>query len=45
MKDGLEMVEMETGEIKSVCEKFAIKGEYLRYELINSGHINTTYRV
>lgn len=36
---------MKTGEIKRVCERFALKGEYLRYELINSGHINTTYRV
>lgn len=36
---------MRTEEIKSVCARFALKGEYLRYELINSGHINTTYRV
>ena len=32
-------------QIRAVCEKFCIKGEYRRYEIVNSGHINTTYRV
>ena len=32
-------------EIKAVCEQFLIAGEYRSYETINSGHINTTYRV
>ena len=31
--------------IIEVCNRFAIKGEYRYYEVINSGHINTTYRV
>ena len=31
--------------IKSVCEKFCIAGEYKCYEMVTSGHINTTYRV
>lgn len=31
--------------IKEVCQRFNIKGEYQRFEVINSGHINTTYRV
>ena len=31
--------------IIDVCKKFDIKGEYRYYEVINSGHINTTYRV
>ncbi len=32
-------------QIKTVCEIFGLKGEYRSYEVINSGHINTTYRV
>ncbi len=32
-------------EIKKVCDKFDIKGEYRSFEVVNSGHINTTYRV
>ena len=32
-------------QIKQVCEKFAIQGEYLYYKVVNSGHINTTYCV
>lgn len=36
---------MRTEEIKKVCARFALRGKYLRYELINSGHINMTYRV
>lgn len=31
--------------IIDVCKQFDIKGEYRYYEVINSGHINTTYRV
>ncbi len=36
---------MEEKQIKEVCSRFGLKGEYRRYEVINSGHINTTYRV
>ena len=32
-------------QIKMICERFCIKGEYKSYEIVNSGHINTTYRV
>ena len=32
-------------QIRSVCATFCIEGEYQRYEIVNSGHINTTYRV
>jgi hypothetical protein len=32
-------------QIQAVCARFQIGGEYRRYEVINSGHINTTYRV
>jgi len=32
-------------QIKEVCAKFDIKGEFISYEVVNSGHINTTYRV
>ena len=35
----------EETQIKQVCEKFAIQGEYLYYKVVNSGHINTTYCV
>ena len=35
----------EKDQIIAVCNRFQIKGEYRGYELINSGHINTTYRV
>ena len=31
--------------IKSVCEKFQIRGEYRSFEVVESGHINRTYRV
>ena len=36
---------MEEKIIKEVCDKFQIAGEYRSYEVINSGHINATYRV
>ncbi len=32
-------------QIQEVCSRFQIEGEYRFYEVINSGHINTTYRV
>lgn len=32
-------------EIKAVCERFLIAGEYRFFETIHSGHINMTYRV
>ena len=32
-------------EIKAVCERFLIAGEYRSFETIHSGHINMTYRV
>lgn len=31
--------------IKEVCDKFGLCGEYRSYEVINSGHINMTYKV
>ncbi len=37
-----------TGEelqIREVCNRFQLKGEYRSYEVINSGHVNTTYKV
>ncbi len=36
---------MVENQIKQVCDRFGLKGEYRSYEVINSGHINTTYRV
>ncbi len=36
---------MEEKNIREVCDRFQIAGEYRSYEVINSGHINTTYRV
>lgn len=35
----------EEKQIKEVCRRFCIAGEYRFYETLNSGHINTTYRV
>lgn len=32
-------------QILEVCRRFCIAGEYRGYELINNGHINSTYRV
>ena len=32
-------------QILEVCRRFCIEGEYRGFELINSGHINSTYRV
>ncbi len=36
---------MEEKQIKEVCGVFGLQGEYRSYEVVNSGHINTTYRV
>ncbi len=36
---------MAEGQILEVCKRFHIQGEYQSFEIINSGHINTTYRV
>ena len=35
----------EEKQIREVCDRFCLKGEYRSYEVINSGHINTTYKV
>jgi hypothetical protein len=35
----------EEKQIREACARFDIQGEYQSYEVINSGHINTTYRV
>ena len=35
----------EEKQIREVCEIFCLRGEYRSYEIVNSGHINTTYRV
>ena len=35
----------EEKQIREVCNRFNVEGEFLTYEIINSGHINTTYRV
>ena len=35
----------EEKQIREVCNRFNIVGEYLSYEVVNSGHINSTYRV
>ena len=35
----------EEKQIKEVCARFGLAGEYRFYETLNSGHINTTYRV
>lgn len=31
--------------LRAVCDRFSLQGEFLRYSIINSGHINTTYQV
>lgn len=35
----------EENQIKEVCDRFCLQGEYKFYEVVNSGHINTTYKV
>ena len=35
----------EEKQIREVCKRFSIVGEYRSYEVVNSGHINSTYRV
>ena len=32
-------------QIREVCDRFGLQGEYRFFEVVNSGHINTTYRV
>ena len=32
-------------QIKAVCEKFQIKGEYQSYQVLTGGHINNSYQV
>lgn len=39
------MTQKEEQQIIEVCKRFDIRGEYQSYEIINSGHINSTYRV
>lgn len=41
---GLDVMNEEK-QIREVCKQFRIVGEFQYYEVINSGHINTTYRV
>ncbi len=36
---------MEEKLIREVCKRFNLAGEYRYYKVLNSGHINTTYRV
>ncbi len=36
---------MEERQIKEICSRFGIQGEYRGFDIVNSGHINTTYRV
>ncbi|MBO6263043.1 MAG: phosphotransferase [Clostridia bacterium] len=36
---------MDHEEIKNLCDRFGIQGEYKYYELITNGHINKTYVV
>ena len=32
-------------EIRAVCDEFGLQGEYRSFEVLTSGHINTTYKV
>ena len=32
-------------QLLEVCKRFQIEGEYLRYEVVEGGHINSTYKV
>ncbi len=36
---------MDNTEIKTVCDKFGLQGQYLCFKTINYGHINSTYQV
>ncbi len=38
-------MQLEQQTILEVCSRFRIEGEFLSYEVLNSGHINSTYRV
>ena len=39
------VMQLEKETILEVCNRFMIAGEFLSYEVLNSGHINSTYRV
>ena len=41
----MKMMTVEEKQIRAVVEVFNIEGEFLSYELIQSGHINVTYKV
>ncbi len=32
-------------QIREVCKRFGLQGEYVGFQIINSGHINSTYKV
>ena len=38
-------MKLEEKQILEVCKRFNLAGEYRYYEVLNSGHINTTYCV
>jgi hypothetical protein len=38
-------MQQEESQILEVCRRFGLTGEYKYYEVINSGHINSTYKV
>lgn len=40
-----ESMKQEETQILEVCRRFGLAGEYKHYETINSGHINSTYKV
>lgn len=41
----MEQKQVTEAQILEVCRRFALQGEYRGFEMINSGHINSTYRV
>ena len=43
--NGTGRMQREESKILQVCERFGLRGEYSHYQVINSGHINTTYQV
>ena len=40
-----EMQKKEEEQILEVCRRFGLAGKYQKYEVLNSGHINSTYKV
>ena len=38
-------MQKEEAQILEVCRRFGLAGEYKNYEVLNSGHINSTYKV